>query len=411
MKTLSMGEVVAAINGELICGDQGDEICQVSIDSRTVTGETLFFALKGEKHDGHDFIKGAIAQGGRSFVIADPDCLSEEARQGINLIKVADPAKALGDLARYYLSLLEIKIIGVTGSTGKTSTKDMLYAICKEKFVAGCTAGNYNNHLGLPLTVLGFEEGTQVGILEMGMDKVGEIDYLVNIAHPDIGVITNIGISHMENLGSREGIFKAKMEITNCFSQENTLVINTGKDYLQREKVQGAYRVMTTGEEQDNDLILSQIEDRGAEGISFLLEHKGETQKFSLPVPGKHNGLNASVAVAAGLCLGISMEEAAAGLAKMTLTEGRMTIKEKDGVKVIDDTYNASPDSMKAAIDVLMATKGRRKLAILGDMFELGKDTEGFHQEVGEYAASAGVDKVIAVGELAKSIAKGAGAC
>ncbi|MDF3000780.1 MAG: UDP-N-acetylmuramoyl-tripeptide--D-alanyl-D-alanine ligase [Bacillota bacterium] len=408
MKRLTIEEITAAIGGRLLQGAPTDTVTGVSTDSRKVEAGELFFPLIGEQHDAHDFIPQALERGCRTIVLSRQPEISAGKYSDINLILVKDTTKALQDLAAYYLSKLSLLKIGVTGSTGKTSTKEMLYWIFSEKFKAFRNMGNLNNHIGLPLTVLALPEDTEAGIFEMGMSELGEIDLLSDIVRPNIGIITNIGISHIENLGSRENILKAKMEITNYFEESGTLIVNEDSDFLSRDMVSGNYRTVTTGETGRSDFILSNINDYGEDGIEFTIEFKEAVQNFRLKVPGRHNAYNGALAVAAGVLCGITMKEAAAGLLKLEITDKRLNIKGKNGMKIIDDTYNASPDSMKAAIDVLIATKGFRKIAILADMFELGEDAAEFHRQVGRYAADHSVDLLFAVGSQAKYIAAGA---
>lgn len=404
-----MNEICEAVKGRQILGKDESCINKVSTDSRAVGNGVLFVALIGENHDAHKFIPNAIESGCSAFIVSDLTEIDKiKQKESFDVILVEDTTKALQDLAAYYLTTFNLKKIGVTGSTGKTTTKDMLYYICSEKYKTARNVGNLNNHIGLPLTVLGFEEGTEVGILEMGMSEFGEIHTLVDIVRPDIGIITNIGTSHIENLGSREGILKAKLEITDYFDTNHTLVINEIDDYLTREITKGAYKTVTIGNNGKSDYIISDIVDHGEEGIEFTVEHHLKTQHFKLPIPGRHNAINATLATAAAMQIGITMEQAANGLAKMELTDKRLNIKGKNGLKVIDDTYNASPDSMKAAIDVLMATRGMRKVAILADMLEMGKESPSYHAQVGEYAAQQKVDLLIAVGKDAKYIAQAA---
>lgn len=407
MKKLKIKEICSAVNGQLILGEEENYIERVSTDSRTTLKGDLFFPIIGESHDAHKFIPMAIEGGCRSFIVSDrKEIMNHLLTNQLDVILVEDTTKALQKLASYYLSTFRIKKIGVTGSTGKTTTKDMLYYICSEKYKTARNVGNFNNHIGLPLTVLGFEEGIEVGILEMGMSEFDEINLLADIVRPDIGIITNIGTSHIENLGDREGILKAKLEITNFFNEANVLVINEINDLLTKENTKGVYKSLSIGNNGKSDFILSSITDRGEEGIGFTIEHKLETQRFELTIPGRHNAINGALAVAAAMELGISMEEAARGLAKIELTDKRLNIKGKNGIKVIDDTYNASPESMKAGIDVLMATKGIRKIAILADMLELGEESPKYHSEVGDYVAKKKVDLLIAVGDEAKYIAE-----
>lgn len=403
-----MKQVEEATGGRLIQGTD-EQVLDICTDSRKAKAGDLFFALIGENHDAHAYVRQVLESGCRCLVISDREVL-KQVKTGRNTaaVLVEDTTKALQDLAAWYLKLLDLKKIAVTGSTGKTSTRDLIWQVCGSKYKTQKNQGNLNNHIGVPLTILSLEEDTQVAVLEMGMDKFGEIDQLARIVRPDIGVITNIGMAHIENLGSREGIFKAKMELTNYFEKDNTLIFHQQGEFLEKGRISGPYRIVTTGMDGKSDYIISDIGDFGAEGIQFNLEHKGIVQKFRLPVPGRHNAFNSALAVAAGVQLGITMEQAAHALAQAELTDKRLTIRGKNGIKVIDDTYNASPDSMKGALDVLMHTKGLRSVAILGDMFELGDTSACQHELVGRYAAQAGVQLLVAVGKDARYIKQGA---
>jgi len=402
MKKITVGEIEQAIGGRLLCGDRETTALEICTDSRKAQGGAAFFALIGENLDAHDFLE-QVAQKGCAIAIVSQEVMLIE-----NTILVPDTTKALQDLAKWYLSTFDIKKIGITGSTGKTTTKDMMYYILSEKYKTGRNIGNFNNLIGLPLTALSFEEGTEVAVFEMGTDHLGEIHTLAEIVKPNIGIITNIGISHIQTIGSREKILQAKLEITDFFSETDTLIINEENDLLTREAALGNYKLITVGNNGKSNYIISDISDFGENGIEFTLEHEHHAQRFKLPIPGRHNAYNGAVAVAAAALLGVSMEEAAKGLSKMILTEKRLSIKGKDGIKVIDDTYNASPPAVKAAIDVLIATRGMRKVAVLGDMLGLGEGSEKYHEEVGEYAAKCGVDLVIGIGEETKFIAEAA---
>ena len=402
MKKLTMKQIEIGTGGKLISGNE--TVNKICTDSRKAEKGDLFFALIGDNHDAHKYLPQVVEAGCACAVVSDADAVPE----GMCAVLVEDTTKALQNLASWYLGQLDMKKIAVTGSTGKTSTRDLTWYVCSEKYKAQKNVGNLNNHLGVPLTILSFDEDTEVGILEMGMDKFGEIELLADIARPDIGLITNIGMSHIENLGSRDGIFQAKMELTTYFDESNILIAARDDEYLNEERIDGPYKLVTAGSDGRSDYIISHIDDFGAEGIQFTLEHNGEMQRFRLPVPGRHNAFNGALAVAAGAQLGITMEEAARGLAKTQLTDKRLTVRGKNGIKVIDDTYNASPDSMKAAIDVLMKTRGIRSVAILGDMFELGETSKLQHELVGRYAAQQKVELLIAIGEDSAEMARGA---
>lgn len=408
MKKITIGEIEKATRGKLIKGNRDSTIEGVSIDSRNVKSNEAFFPIIGENYDAHDFIPQAMERGCNTIMTAKQLIPALIKMENVNIIMVEDTTKALQSLAAYYLSLFPIKKIAVTGSTGKTSTKEMLYWIFSEKYKTDRNIGNFNNHIGLPLTIFTLEEDTRVSIFEMGMSELGEIHLLAELVRPDIGIITNIGSSHIENLGNRENILKAKLEITDFFGPDHILIVNEDQDLLSRNYSQGNYNLVTTGETGRSTFIISNIIDLGEDGVEFTIEHKLQSQGFKLHIPGRHNAYNAALAIAAAVSCGMTLQEAAEGLKKMILTDKRLSIKGKNGMKIIDDTYNASPDSMKAAIDVLMGTRGVRRIAILGDMFELGEHSDQYHSEVGRYAGEKAVNMIIAVGDAAIHIAEGA---
>jgi len=407
MRKITVREIIETTGGTLLQGSLDAWVKGASIDSREVTEENVFFPMKGARADGHDFLKGVMERGCRTMVISDP-CKVPEA-DNINVILVEDTLKALQQLAKYYITLLPLKKkIAVTGSVGKTSTRDMLYYVASRKYRTGRNMKNYNNEFGLPLTILSFPEDLEVAVLEMGMDSFGEIDLLADMVRPDMAVITTIGISHIENLGSREGILKAKMEVTNYFTEDAVLVVNQSCDLLQKDMVSGNYRVVTVGNDGKSDFIVSNVCDFGDKGIKYTLDRNHKQYEVSLPIAGGHNALNSALAIAAGEILGVELEDAIAGLTEAELTAKRLNIRGKDGIKVIDDTYNAAPESMKSAINTLCATRGIRKVAILSDMKELGPESENFHREVGAYAGEKKIDLLITVGSDARFIGEGA---
>ncbi|MEG0291506.1 MAG: UDP-N-acetylmuramoyl-tripeptide--D-alanyl-D-alanine ligase [Anaerovoracaceae bacterium] len=405
MKEMNGKEILDAISGKQIAGSLDNIVKGVCQDSRLIKKGEAFFAIKGAAFDGHNFIDNAINGDASVIVYDNPLAIDKDKANGTLLILVPDSTKALQDLARYYLSKMNAKIIGVTGSTGKTSTRDMMYYVCRQKYKTAKNRGNYNTVVGVPLTILEMDIDTQVAVLEMGMDRFGEIDTMAELTRPDIGVITNIGVSHLEHLGSREGIMDAKMEITNYFDENNVLIISEGEDLLVRENVHGEYKVVVTGINKNCDLVIEDIRETGDNSISFTIKNGNDFKVIDLPVPGRHNALNASLAIAAGLELGITFDEAAQGLKGMELTGKRLAIKDVNGIKIIDDTYNASPDSMKAALETLFNTEGQRKVAVLGDMYELGENEEEYHKAIGEFAKTK-ADVVFTIGDLAKNINK-----
>lgn len=406
MEKIKAAQIAEVTGGTLIWGDPETEITGISIDSRMVREGMAFFAMKGQRVDGHDFLADAAEAGCAALVVEREDGLSPGTSysSAIPLIKVEDTECALQDLAAYYLSLFDVRKIAVTGSTGKTTTKEMLFHILSEKYKTVCNQGNYNNLIGLPLSIFQVDRTTEAVVFEMGMDRLGEIHRLAEIVRPHTAVITNIGISHLERLGSRENILKAKMEICDFMGESSTLVINGDDDMLSDLHPCGDYKVFTVGTRENAELRLSHLKDLGERGIEFQLYTREKEGKFRLGIPGLHNGMNAALAVGAALGMGLDMEQAASGLAKVTSTDKRLNILQVHGIKIIDDSYNASPDSMKAALDVLASIKGTRKIAILGDMFELGKDEEKYHRQIGKYAFQKGINVVLSVGKNAEHI-------
>lgn len=338
--------------------------------------------------------------------------------KNINVIKTKDTVYALGELAKFYLGTLNVMKVAVTGSVGKTSVRDMIYYVLSEKYKCGKNMKNFNNDIGLPLSIFQFDSSMEAVVLEMGMSGFGEIDRLAEIVKPHIGVITNIGISHIENLGSREGIFKAKMEIAEHIVSERitsgnmegkgVLVFANDGEYLTKETTRGNYKQVSIGTNGKSDYIISSVDDFGLDGIQFTLEHLEESRRVKVPVPGIHNAVNSALAVAVGELLGVSREEADRGLMNVNLTGSRLKQIKNDRICVIDDTYNASPDSMKSALKVLERTKGySRKIAILGDMYELGSESLRQHFGVGVFARGLDVDAVITIGKDAVKIYEG----
>ena len=354
-----------------------------------------------------------MEQGCRTLLISDTSFLTGD--MDVNAILVEDTVYAMGELARYYLEQLDLIRVAVTGSVGKTSTRDMIYYVLNEKYRCGRNLKNYNNDVGLPISIFQLDESYEAVVLEMGMSGFGEIDRLAQIVQPQIGVITNIGVAHMEMLGSREGIFRAKMEMTQHLLSEElggTMVFVYDDEFLNRENTAGDYQRIFVGSDGKSDYILSEIEDQGIDGVQFRLEHQEISRSVHIPVPGRHNAFNGAVAAAVGARLGLTPEQILAGLEKVQLTGSRLRILpgKIEATTVIDDTYNASPDSMKAALKVLQRSRcDGRRVAVLGEMYELGEQSEKLHFAVGVFVRSCGIDQLITIGPLAEHIATGAG--
>lgn len=388
-------EIVEATQGILVSGNRDDEINFFSQDSRQMTNGGMYIPLKGERFDGHDFIESAF-QTGAQAIISEKDVSYEDKI----VIKVKDTYQALKDMASYLRIHRPVKVVGVTGSVGKTSTRDMVYSVVKQKYKTLKTEGNYNNEIGLPLTILRYHD-EEVLVLEMGMNHLQEMSRLSMIACPDIACITNVGTAHIGELGSRENILKAKLEITDGMKEGATLIINQDNDMLQTVELPHL-NVVRVGKSKEASIQASHIVLEETKS-SFEVEYQGKKETIEVPVQGEHNVSNALIAIAVGIELNIPLEDIKKGIQEFKLTKNRMDILEKNHKTVIDGTYNASVDSMKSSIDVLANYK-KRKVAILADMLELGNYSQQLHEEVGSYVASKGIDVLVCVGKEAKYI-------
>lgn len=405
MQSMTIAEVLEATGGKLLSGDRNKVIQDITTDSRKPAAGLLFIPLVGDKFDGHEFINAAFDLGAEAALThKETELLIDK-----TIVKVEDTRKALGDIAKYYKAKHNVPTVAVTGSVGKTTTKDMIYSVMAKKYNTLKTEANHNNDIGLPLTVFSLEKAHEAAVLEMGMNHFGEIEYLASIGRPDVAVITNIGESHIENLGSREGIFKAKMEITKLFNKNNTLIVNGDDDFLSTVKGQENYKVVYYGiNNPDNDIYAKDIVNHGLKGVDFTAVADGKEYKVEVSVPGKHNVYNALAAICVGLEFGISMDQIVEGIRNFQLTGMRMEITDYNGAQIINDSYNASPDSIKAALSVLGSVDNMRKIAIMGDVLEMGDFAKDAHYNLGKEVVDNGVDVLITAGENMKYLAKGA---
>ncbi|UXH42702.1 UDP-N-acetylmuramoyl-tripeptide--D-alanyl-D-alanine ligase [Rossellomorea vietnamensis] len=378
----------------------------VSIDTRKIESGNLFVPFKGENVDGHQFVRQAI-ENGASAALWDVNVPNPP--EDIPVIVVEDPLLALQALANKYRHELDLKVIGITGSNGKTTTKDIVANLLSVKYRVHKTQGNYNNHIGLPLTILSLPQDSEVAVLEMGMSGFGEIELLSNISQPDAAIITNIGESHLQDLGSREGIAKAKLEIVKGLKPDG-LFAYYGDEPLLQEGVKGIgiKNMETFGRSESNNIYPTKIEMNNQGSYFETSVAEGET--FFLPVLGQHNIHNALAGILIARHFGLSVDEMKEGLRSLKLTQMRMEMVEgKKGESIINDAYNASPTSMKAAIGLVSELEGfRTKILVLGDMLELGDDEEEFHQEIGRLIDQEKVQQVFTFGRLGTFIAKGA---
>ncbi|HZK27764.1 MAG TPA: UDP-N-acetylmuramoyl-tripeptide--D-alanyl-D-alanine ligase [Thermoclostridium sp.] len=404
MQRLQSNKICQWINGRLI-GDELVSVDKVSTDTRALVEGSLFVAIRGKSYDGHEFIDQAFEKGAMIVISEEEHVVSE----GTALIIVEDTIKALGELARNYIKCFDIPIIAITGSVGKTTSKEMIAQVLSTQYNVHKTKGNFNNHIGLPLSVLELNKDHDVAVFEMGMNAIGEIDYLSKIIRPDIGVVTNIGISHIEKLGSRQNIFSAKLEIIHGMKDNSKLILNGDDELLSGLEGLLPMPVSFYGINENSDVYAYGIESMGESGVRFNIEIGNQEVKIILPVPGIHNVSGALTAVACGLELGISNENIKKGLAQYSNEKMRLNIFQYDGVKIINDSYNAAPDSTMAAITVLREVAGaRRSIAVLGDMFELGEYAAQAHEDVGAFAVRENIDYLIAIGDLAKDYVIGA---
>lgn len=377
------------------------EISKISTDSRDIDENTLFVALVGERFDANDFVEDVLEKGAKAVVCSRRVCDDER------LICVEDTGKALLQIANGYRKTFNIPFIGLTGSVGKTTSKGMIYAVVNKKYNAIRTAGNLNNEIGVPRTLFTLEEWHEAAVIEMGMNHFEEISRLSKAVEPQIAVITNVGTAHIENLGSREGILKAKLEILDGMKKGSTLIINGDNDML--ATVNNAdYEIIRFGIDGEN-LDMRAVDIKADEkGSTFKALYNGEEAEVFVPAVGIHNVYNALSAMCVGKKLGFSLKEAAEGVADFEAEGMRQKITNAGGAVFIEDCYNANPDSMMASLDALATIKKTRSFAILGDMLELGSFSEEAHRKVGEKAAQTGCDFVLTFGTLSENIARAA---
>ena len=379
----------------------------ISIDSRTAKPGHAFFALRGENFDGHRFVAAAEKAG---CVFAVVEYIPENCT--LPCILVNDTTKALGCFARSYKKLFPTVTLAVTGSVGKTTTKQFIFSVLDTKYHTNVTKGNFNNEIGLPLTLLNMNADHRALLLEMGMNHKGEISYLSRLAEPDIAVITNIGSAHLENLGSREGIRNAKMEIIDGMHPGGILILNADEPLLAGAEAAGLTKIYIGVQNENASYRADRIRMNDDHMLFDVLMHGFRImQDVRVNVVGRHNIHNALTAAVCGMLLGISEEDIRRGLLNFVPADMRQSVTEKNGVTVIEDCYNASPESMRAGLDVLCHTakvKDRRPIAVLGDMKELGTCSGEAHLGVGRYAAQCGISRLITFGSAAAEIAKGA---
>ena len=400
---MKLKDILSFCNGTLIGDfDLNTEINKFSIDSRVVSENSFFIPLKGENSDGHDFIRSAFDNGAiGTFASEDVENVP-----GKIIIKVSDTLKALQDICKNFrIANREIPLIAITGSVGKTTTKDMIYSVLSKKFNTLKTKGNFNNNIGMPLTMINFDN-EDIIVLEMGMSHFGEISFLSNIAKPDVAIITNVGHSHIGNLGSRENILKAKLEILDGMNEDGILIINSDNDMLATVR-DIKQKVITFGFENDADFFAYNI-NVGNDSTSFNIKEDGNEYFIKLNLIGEKFIYNALAAWVIGKLYGVPAESRIDALEDCEFTKMRMSIKNVNDMILIDDCYNASPESMNLALEALSKQDAKRRIAVLGDMLELGEYSPKLHEKVGRCVASHNINKLFVTGEFSSNIKSGA---
>lgn len=406
MAEFTVGEVCLATQGKVVGSVVQEQFTGVSTDTRTVKKGDLFIPLVGDKFDGHDFIHQAIENGAVGIVFSHKDMVVPE---HITAIVVTDTLLALQDLARFHRQRFTIPVVAITGSNGKTTTKDMTAAVLSNQFHVLKTEANYNNEIGLPLTLLQLTHEHEVAVVEMGMRGIGQIRQLANIALPTIAIITNVGETHLELLGSIENIAAAKAELLEVIPESGLSILNGDNVYV-REMAKGVKsRVLLFGLE-EGDIKAKDIHMK-TQSIDFVCHTARDAFSVEIPTTGKHNVYNGLAAIALGMELGMTFNRISSGFNNFNASPMRLYIEKFGDYLVVNDAYNASPMSMEAAIDTMVEVAEGRKVAVLGDMLELGSIAVAAHENIGKKLAQCHIDIVVTVGELAANIASKASAC
>ena len=417
---LTIGEIAKACEGKLVLQSAEGAVTaetrvdSVVLDSRRITAGGVFIANVGERRDGHEFI-AQVFDAGAVLVITEKSPEQVEAEWDVptaawgSYVLVEDSLCALKKIGAYYRSKLSIPVVGITGSVGKTSTKEFIAGVLSEKYQVLKTDGNYNNELGVPLTLLRIREEHEAAVVEMGISDFGEMHRLSEMARPDICVITNIGQCHLENLKSREGILKAKTEIFDFMSENGEVCLNGEDDMLRTvTQVRGKKtHFFGLGGNVCEEVYAHDIGSKGLWGSSAVIHIPGAELTVEVPLPGRHMVINAAAAACVAVLLGLDAEQIVKGIGKVQPVDGRNHLLKTEYYTVIDDCYNANPVSMCAALD-LLAMADSYRVAILGDMFELGGNSDAMHAQVGAYAVSSGADCIFCVGENSRHMYQGA---
>lgn len=404
-KNIAVDKIVQMCECTVISRGTASTVEKFCSDTRIIEKNDLFISLKSETADGITYIKEALENGAMGVITEYniPEKIVNKYNNKL-ILKVKNITDSIQKIAKYKRTLYDIPIVAVTGSVGKTSTKDIIASVVGKKYNVTKTKGNYNNHIGVPLTILSWNENTEAAVVEMGMNHFGEIELLTNIVKPTIAIITNIGTAHIGILGSRENILKAKMEILDGLTPNGCIILNNDNDLLNKCDIK-KYRKITYGIENSSNYVAYDIA-RNETYTEYKIKINDKEEKVYVPVPGDHFIYNSLCAIAVGKKLNIETDKIIEGIKTFEITGKRNEILEINDIKIMNDYYNASYDSMKASLEVLSNIKATRRLAILGDMLELGEYAEKLHSMVGEEVAKNKIDVLCTVGELSKSTAK-----
>lgn len=407
MENITVQNILEVTNGKLIYGNK-DDVCESFCkNTKEVKFGDIYIGFKGEKFDGSKFYEEALIQGAKGCIINKIDGLQIKYIENKFVIQVDDTVEAISQIAKLKREKYNIPVIAITGSVGKTSTKDIIYSVVSQQYKTLKTQGNMNNHIGMPMTILGLKDH-QALVVEMGMNHLGELSKLTNIAKPTIAVITNVGTAHIGNLGSRENILKAKLEILEGLSENGCVVINNDNDLLHKwQNENNVYKVLTYGINNNSIYVAKDIK-YNDNSSTYILEKEGiEINKIEVPVGGEAFIYNSLAAISVGTLLNIPILKIKEGIKQFELSKMRLDIqKTEHGYTIINDCYNANYDSMKSAIEYLKKADGKRKIAVLGDMLELGEFSKELHEKVGEVVVENQVDILITVGKEAENIAR-----
>ncbi len=405
MEPLSLARIAEFAQASIAAGNPQTMIARISTDSRTLQRGDFFVPIRGENFDGHKFVEQA-AERGASGAFVEKNW-SGSTPKNFALLRVPDTLVAYQQVAAGYRKSLRLRVIAITGSNGKTSTKDFVAAALGRRFGVTKTEGNFNNHVGLPRTILESNSEHEIAVWELGMNHPGEIAVLAKIAAPDAAIITNIGLAHIEFMGSREAIAAEKGALAEAVGHDGTVILNADDPFSEGIARRTSAKTIFAGINQGS--VRAEDITQTASGSEFTILEGAHRCRAQLPVPGMHMVQNAILAVAAGRAFGVSLEDCAAGLASTPLTKARLQLREIRGIQFLDDSYNANPESMKAALRTLMELDAEgQRIAVLGQMSELGSESERGHAEVGETAADLRIDHLVTVGKLGATIGQAA---